>query len=157
MLLPSRSIPYPKVVQGDVRAEEDAKHFPFAMPSRGLPYLKVVQGERIAKEDANHFPFAMPSRSLPYIIICVFRRRRPYFCPNLRHSAFPFFPFFQDGVASHLFVKPEEQCTSRMGWAMTGRGKHPLLTGSGAVENRCYVKKFTNDVIFFTYDVTFFT
>ena len=146
-----------KVVQGERRRKEKPQVFHFLIPSRSLPYAKVVQGESRAKEDAKHFPFALPSRSLPYIIICVFRRLRPYFYPNLRHSALPLFPLFQGGVASHLFVKPEEQSTSRMGWAMTGRGKHPLLTGSGAVENRCYVKKFTNDVIFFTYYVTFFT
>ena len=32
-----------------------------------------------------------------------------------------------------------------------------LLTARRPVENRCYVKKFTNDVIFFTYYVIFFT
>ena len=32
-----------------------------------------------------------------------------------------------------------------------------VARGTGAVKNRCYVKKFTYDVIFFTYDVIFFT
>ena len=30
-------------------------------------------------------------------------------------------------------------------------------TAFGVGQNRCYVKKFTYDVIFFTYDVIFFT
>ena len=33
----------------------------------------------------------------------------------------------------------------------------PLLPGLEVGRNRCYVKKFTYDVIFFTYDVIFFT
>ena len=33
----------------------------------------------------------------------------------------------------------------------------PLLPDLEVGRNRCYVKKFTYDVIFFTYDVTFFT
>ena len=32
-----------------------------------------------------------------------------------------------------------------------------ILAGWRAVENRCYVKKITNDVSFFTYYVRFFT
>ena len=32
-----------------------------------------------------------------------------------------------------------------------------VFTARRPAENRCYVKKFTNDVIFFTYDVIFFT
>ena len=33
----------------------------------------------------------------------------------------------------------------------------PVPTARRPAKNRCYVKKFTYDVIFFTYDVTFFT
>ena len=33
----------------------------------------------------------------------------------------------------------------------------PVPTARRPAENRFYVKKFTNDVIFFTYDVIFFT
>ena len=36
-------------------------------------------------------------------------------------------------------------------------GPHPAFTARRPAENRCYVKKFTYDVIFFTYDVIFFT
>ena len=36
-------------------------------------------------------------------------------------------------------------------------GRRPAFTARRPAENRCYVKKFTNDVIFFTYYVTFFT
>ena len=32
-----------------------------------------------------------------------------------------------------------------------------VFTARRTAENRCYVKKFTNDVSFFTYDVIFFT
>ena len=35
--------------------------------------------------------------------------------------------------------------------------RYPLFTARRPAKNRCYVKKFTNDVIFFTYDVKFFT
>ena len=40
-----------------------------------------------------------------------------------------------------------------------GRHRRSVVVarGTGGVKNRCYVKKFTYDVIFFTYDVTFFT
>ena len=33
----------------------------------------------------------------------------------------------------------------------------PVFTARHPAENRCYVKNFTNDVIFFTNDVIFFT
>ena len=36
-------------------------------------------------------------------------------------------------------------------------GPHPVSAARRPAENRCYVKKFTYDVIFFTYDVIFFT
>ena len=35
--------------------------------------------------------------------------------------------------------------------------RYPLFTARRPAKNRCYVKIFTNDVIFFTYDVKFFT
>ena len=81
-------------MQGESRAKEDAKHFPFAMPSRSLPYLKVVQGESRAKEDAKHFPFAMPNRTE------VAHAHRSIF---LTHASYviAFFPIF-------VFVKQEE-------------------------------------------------
>ena len=38
-----------------------------------------------------------------------------------------------------------------------GKRIEGVAAGRRPAENRCYVKKFTYDVIFFTYDVTFFT
>ena len=35
--------------------------------------------------------------------------------------------------------------------------RRPVFTARRTAENRCYVKKFTNDVSFFTNDVSFFT
>ena len=64
--MPSRSLPYPKVVQGESRAKEDAKHFLFAMPSRSLPYLKVVQGERRRKEKVGCHPTSSRATLLRY-------------------------------------------------------------------------------------------
>ena len=49
-LLPNRSLPYLKVVQGERNKKENAIFL--LLPNRSLPYLKVVQGERNKKENA---------------------------------------------------------------------------------------------------------
>ncbi|MCI6294977.1 MAG: hypothetical protein MR605_04370 [Bacteroidales bacterium] len=43
-----------------------AERFVFLIPSRSLSYLKIVQGERRTKIKAAGFCFFMPSRSLSY-------------------------------------------------------------------------------------------
>ncbi|MDD6123817.1 MAG: hypothetical protein PUB53_05185 [Bacteroidales bacterium] len=52
-------------MQGERSAKEKLKDFRFALPSRRLPYEKVVQGERSAKEKPKDFRLALPSRRLP--------------------------------------------------------------------------------------------
>ncbi|MCI7272991.1 hypothetical protein MR642_01525 [bacterium] len=43
--MPSRSLIYPKLVQGECRENENPQDFHFTMPSRSLIYPKLVQGE----------------------------------------------------------------------------------------------------------------
>ena len=55
-LLPNRSLPYLKVVQGERNKKENVIFL--LLPNRSLPYLKVVQGERNAKRKSENFRFA---------------------------------------------------------------------------------------------------
>ena len=61
-LLPNRSLPYLKVVQGERNKKENAI-FLFTA-ERSLPYLKVVQGERNKKENAIFLFTAEPQPTL---------------------------------------------------------------------------------------------
>jgi len=49
LALPSRSLPYQKVVQGERNGKRKNNVFAFTLPNRSLPYQKVVQGERNGK------------------------------------------------------------------------------------------------------------
>ena len=61
-LLPNRSLPYLKVVQGERNKKENVIFL--LLPNRSLPYLKVVQGERNKKENAIFLFTAEPQPTL---------------------------------------------------------------------------------------------